>query len=56
MYSTPYSVTPRAIDSDDADYGLGARENLVEQYLEILGLDKPEDYEPTEHEYEYLDA
>lgn len=56
MYSTPYAVTPRATDSDNADYGLGARENLAEQHLEILGLDEPEDYEPTERDYRYLDA
>jgi hypothetical protein len=56
VYSTPYGVTPQATDSDNADYGLGSRESLKEQYLEILGLDEPEDYEPTERDYKYLDA
>jgi hypothetical protein len=56
MYSTPYGVTPRATDSDNEDFGLSARENLAEQHLEILGLDEPEDFEPTERDYKYLDA
>ena len=51
MYST-FTATP--VDSDDIDYGVA--EYLRERYAEVLGLDEPEDYEPTERDYLYLDA
>lgn len=54
MYSTPYSATPRAVDSDYVDYG--AHAELRELHIEVLGLDEPEDYEPTERDYKHLDA
>jgi len=54
MYSTPYAVTATPVESDDINYGVSAY--LRERHIEVLGLDEPEDYEPTERDYKYLDA
>ena len=54
MSNTPYSVTTTPADSGDLDYGVGAY--LKDRYVEVLGLDEPEDYEPAERDYDYLDA
>ncbi len=51
MNST-FTATP--VDSDDINYGVAAY--LKERHAEVLGLDEPEDYEPTERDYRYLDA
>ena len=54
MNNSAYDVTATPVDSDDLNYGVSAY--LRERHIEVLGLDEPEDYEPTERDYKYLDA
>jgi len=53
MYQSKYSVTERIAGTDEIK---SARESLTRLHTEILGLDEPEDYEPTKRDYDYLIA
>jgi hypothetical protein len=54
MKHVTQGITSVPVASDAIDDG--SLEYLQERYIEILGLDEPEDYEPSERDYDYLDA
>ena len=54
MKHATQGITATPVVSDSIGYE--SLEYLRERHIEILGLDEPEDYEPTERDYKYLDA
>jgi hypothetical protein len=53
MYRTLHATTERIAGQDEIE---SAKESLIGLYDELVGLDDPEDYEPSERDYDYLDA
>jgi hypothetical protein len=53
-YKTFYATTERVGGQDEI--GESALKSLQGVYAELVQIDDPEDHEPTERDYKYLDA